>query len=80
MTGRFLIPGPSISLCFFPLFRHFFTVAFYSIWIHFTHPQLVPGRVNASGKLVYVVPRIDEYPALFIMGIQTVSPSTSSLT
>jgi len=73
VISRFLTEFPSISPRFFTLFRHFFTVAFYSIWVLFTHPRLVPGRLDANGKPLYAAPSIDEYPALFIMSIQTVS-------
>ena len=77
-TDRFLIQFPRVSPHFWTLFRHFFTVALYSIWILFTHPRLVPGRTDASGKPLYAVPSIDEYPMLFIMSIQTVSFSRIS--
>lgn len=52
-----VIPDP------FLLFRHFFAVAFYSIWCMFTHPQ---PRVTESGKTVMVAARFDEYPFLLI--------------
>ena len=54
------------------LFRHFFTVAFYSIWVLFTHPRQV-GSVD--GKPVYARPRPDEYPLLAVKSVQVVSPS-----
>ena len=73
IAGHSPIQASRISPRFFTLFRHFFTVAFYSIWILFTHPRLVPSRVDANGKPLYAVPGIDEYPTLFIMSIQTVS-------
>ena len=69
---RFLIKISRVSPNFWTLFRHFFTVAFYSIWILFTHPRLVPGRTAVNGKPLYAVPSIGEYPTLFIMGIQAV--------
>ena len=72
-TGHLLIQVPSVSPHFWTLFRHFFAVAFYSIWILFTHPRLVPGRVDTNGKPLYAAPGIDEYPTLFIMSIRTVS-------
>ncbi|KAI0057360.1 squalene epoxidase [Artomyces pyxidatus] len=50
------------------LFNHFFAVAFYSIWVLFTHSRAVP--VPNSDKPVYAVPRIDEYPALSIKALR----------
>ena len=67
-----LIHTSSISPSFFTLFRHFFAVAFYSVWVLFTQPRLVPGRTDPNGKPLYATPGIDEYPVLFIMSIQTV--------
>ncbi|KAI0821747.1 squalene monooxygenase [Trametes gibbosa] len=49
------------------LFRHFFTVAFYAIWVLFTHPRRV-GEVD--GKPVYARPRPDEYPFLAFKSLQ----------
>jgi len=73
VVSRFLTEVPSISPRFFTLFRHFFTVAFYSIWVLFTHPRLAPGRLDANGKPLYAVPGVGEYPTLLIMSVQTVS-------
>ncbi|EKM51128.1 uncharacterized protein PHACADRAFT_263119 [Phanerochaete carnosa HHB-10118-sp] len=49
------------------LFWHFFSVAFYSIWVMFTHPHTV---TSADGKPIQIVPSIDAYPYLFIKSIQ----------
>jgi len=46
------------------LASHFFTVAFYSIWVMFTHPRLVGDE-----KPVLVRPGIDEYPALCLKSV-----------
>ena len=54
------------------LFRHFFTVAFYSIWVLFTHPRQVAVK---DGKPVLRRPRPDEYPLLAVKSLQVVSPS-----
>lgn len=53
------------------LMRHFFAVAFYSIWVMFTTPQLVPSS-TPSGKPVYAVPRIEQYPELFLKSLRVV--------
>lgn len=42
---------------------HFFGVAFYSIWVMFTHPQLVS---SPSEKPVYATVTMDQYPYLMI--------------
>ncbi|KAI0739395.1 squalene monooxygenase [Daedaleopsis nitida] len=49
------------------LFRHFFTVAFYSIWALFMHRRQVG---SADGKPVYARPRPDEYPMLAFRSLQ----------
>ncbi|KAI5120444.1 hypothetical protein M0805_009906 [Coniferiporia weirii] len=48
------------------LFLHFFAVAFYAIWIMFTHPR----RVLSGKKVVLARPRIDEYPRLCMRSVQ----------
>lgn len=58
---------PSFAL----LFRHFFTVAFYSIWVMFTHPQ--PRKLEGTDKTMFVVPGFDEYPYLIVKSFQVVS-------
>ena len=55
----------------FLLFRHFFTVAFYSIWVLFTHPRRVGTRDD--GKAVLRRPRPDEWPLLAVRSVQVVS-------
>lgn len=60
----------SIEQAPFLLFRHFFTVAFYAIWVLFTHPRRV-GEVD--GKPVLARPRPDEYPFLAFKSLQVVS-------
>ncbi|EIN06316.1 squalene epoxidase-like protein [Punctularia strigosozonata HHB-11173 SS5] len=52
----------------FLLFRHFFAVAFYSIWVMFTHPRPVP--VPGQLKPVMAKPGIDEYPALLLKSVR----------
>ncbi|KAI0683848.1 squalene monooxygenase [Cytidiella melzeri] len=49
------------------LFWHFFSVAFYSIWVMFTHPRAVPGP---DGKTTFVVPTWDSYPIYVIKSFQ----------
>ncbi|KAG6875754.1 hypothetical protein C0992_002508, partial [Termitomyces sp. T32_za158] len=43
---------------------HFFSVAFYSIWIMFTHPQLVKTVAKNDEQPSYSVPPLHQYPAL----------------
>ncbi|KAI0338693.1 squalene monooxygenase [Trametopsis cervina] len=49
------------------LFWHFFSVAFYSIWVMFTHPRALVG---ADGKTTLVTPTWDAYPLYFLKSIQ----------
>ncbi|KAM6497510.1 Squalene epoxidase domain containing protein [Amanita muscaria] len=52
---------------------HFFSVAFYSIWVLFTHPRIVSTRVAASDKPTKPqVARVYEYPALALKGMRTI--------
>ncbi|KAI0047410.1 squalene monooxygenase [Auriscalpium vulgare] len=58
------------------LFNHFFAVAFYSLWIMFTHPRDV-WLPNAD-KPIRAVPRFDEYPGLVIKSFRVVSCVSTS--
>ncbi|KAI1789083.1 SE-domain-containing protein [Ganoderma leucocontextum] len=49
------------------LFRHFFSVALYSIWVLFTHPRKVG---TSDGKPLYQRPRPDEWPLLALKSVQ----------
>lgn len=62
----------SITPSFTVLFRHFFAVAFYSIWVMFTHPHPVMGP---DEKITYIVPGWDAYPYLFLKSLQVVRTS-----
>jgi hypothetical protein len=74
-----IAPSPAL------LAYHFFSVAFYAIYVMFTHPQRVSPppspRLDANGnsrsngaKPVYEVPSIFQYPALFVKSLRVVSP------
>ncbi|KAF7306530.1 SE domain-containing protein [Mycena indigotica] len=54
-----LAPSPAL------LTYHFFRVAFYAIWVMFTHPRAIPGE-----KTRLAPPRLDEYPFLFLRSLQ----------
>ena len=64
----------SIAQAPFLLFRHFFTVALYSIWVLFTHPRRV--GTTADGKPLYRRSRPDEWPLLAIKSVQVVRPTS----
>ncbi|KAJ4485590.1 squalene epoxidase [Lentinula aciculospora] len=49
------------------LFYHFFAVAFYSIWVMFTHPRLVEQGTGSKPRLL--APSVAEYPLLFMKAI-----------
>ena len=78
-----ITPSPAL------LAYHFFSVAFYSIWVMFTHPHVVPaprripnvnGHVNGDLKPVYATPRMHQYPALLVKSVRVVSLSFIPLT
>lgn len=48
---------------------HFFSVALYSIWVMFTHPQLVS---LPNEKPVYVLATMDQYPYLMIKSVRVI--------
>ncbi|KDR80986.1 hypothetical protein GALMADRAFT_241584 [Galerina marginata CBS 339.88] len=57
---------------------HFFSVAFYSIWVMFTHPSPIPhppsshkGNGHMNGvKPVYSTPSLHQYPALLVKSVR----------
>ncbi|GLB41490.1 putative squalene epoxidase [Lyophyllum shimeji] len=55
-------PSPSL------LARHFFAVAFYSIWVMFTHPRRVP--VPGTKEPVYATAGLHQYPFLLIKALR----------
>lgn len=59
----------SITPSFAVLFKHFFAVAFYSIWVMFTQPQPVLGL---DEKITYLVPGWEVYPYLLLKSLYVV--------
>ncbi|KAF9003006.1 squalene epoxidase-like protein [Cyathus striatus] len=49
------------------LFNHFFSVAFYAIWVMFTHPH---EARRADGKVSLTRPSVDEYPMLALKAVR----------
>ncbi|KAJ3765233.1 squalene epoxidase [Lentinula raphanica] len=49
------------------LFYHFFAVAFYSIWVMFTHPRLVQRGPGLKPELI--TPSFIDYPFLFVKAL-----------
>ncbi|KAH6915608.1 squalene epoxidase [Coprinopsis sp. MPI-PUGE-AT-0042] len=49
------------------LFNHFFAVAFYSLWVMFTHPHPIP---SSQGKQQYATPQLWQYPGLLIKALR----------
>ena len=70
LVSRSIAPSPAL------LFHHFFSVAFYSLWVMFTHARPVP---SASGKSVLRAPGVGEYPLLAVKAVRVVSPLLFSL-
>ncbi|KAF9270843.1 squalene epoxidase [Marasmius fiardii PR-910] len=58
------IPSPML------LIYHFFSVAFYSIWVMFTHPR--PVQPRRDDKLKLVAPSIVDYPYLALKSISVI--------
>jgi hypothetical protein len=59
------------------LASHFFAVAFYSIWVMFTHPSprhslKHPITSCNDEKPIYTVARLDQYPQLLVKSIRVV--------
>ncbi|KAG5651436.1 hypothetical protein H0H81_008640 [Sphagnurus paluster] len=59
-----IAPSPSL------LASHFFAVAFYSIWVMFTHPMPVRPPHDPDAKPVYRVASVDEYPFLLVKALR----------
>lgn len=63
-----IAPSPSL------LAYHFFSVAFYAIWIMFTHARTIPsspnGLSNRNAKPHATIPRFHQYPALLIKSVR----------
>ena len=57
---------------------HFFSVAFYAIWIMFTHARTIlssspNSHSNGSAKPHSTIPRFNQYPALLVKSARVVS-------
>ncbi|KAF8810490.1 squalene epoxidase [Phlegmacium glaucopus] len=63
-----IAPSPGL------LAYHFFSVAFYAIWVMFTHARTIPppqtSHSNGSAKPHSTIPRFNQYPALFIKSVR----------
>lgn len=68
-----IVLSHSISQRRFLLFYHFFAVAFYAIWVMFTHPRPVAARKGGIEKQVMRRPGIEQYPFLLAKSVQVVS-------
>ena len=60
-----IAPSPAL------LFYHFYKVAFYSIWVMFTHPRPV-NNPKSEAKPMLAVPPVWEYPFLLIKSVKVV--------
>ena len=61
------------------LFLHFFAVAFYSIWVMYTHPRATTNPTHPAKKMDdFVVvkrrPNLLEYPCITVKAAQVVRP------
>ncbi|KAG5725107.1 Squalene monooxygenase [Termitomyces sp. T112] len=57
-------PSPAL------LAYHFFSVALYSIWVMFTHPQLVQTASKNGGQPKYSAVPLSQYPALVFKALR----------
>lgn len=76
LTVSFSLPlvlSHSISADRFSLFYHFFSVAFYAIWVMFTHPRPVTVGSGGVRKEVMKRPGVEEYPGLLVKAVRVVS-------
>lgn len=60
-----IAPSPAL------LFYHFYKVAFYSIWIMFTHPRPT-NNPKSEAKPTLAAPPVWEYPFLLIKSVKVV--------
>ena len=72
-----IVLSHSISQRRFLLFYHFFAVAFYAIWVMFTHPRPVAARKGGIEKQVMRRPGIEQYPFLLAKSVQVVSDTVT---